>query len=112
MLVAENMGWEQSRRSFLSSRRRILRRRALSCRCTFLFTRNLLTQGVLERLVTVQTPQNAKGFRVFPHFAAPGQGNLACLETSGRSCSAARGSPCSMAERIRVTSLTGSTDKV
>src|ERR1700676_791783 len=81
MLAAVIMGWEQPRRSFLSSRRWIRRLRLASFRRMLGFTRNPSGRLVLEKADTSFNTGNAEGFRVSPHFHPPNAGDFACLRS-------------------------------
>jgi hypothetical protein len=76
------MGWEQPRRSFLSSRRWIRRLLLASFRRMLGFTRNPSGRRVLEKADTSFNTGKAWGFRVPPHFQPPRAGDFACIRAS------------------------------
>src|SRR6202030_3824382 len=82
MLLAVIMGWEQPRRSFLSSRRWMRRLLLASFRRMLGFTRNPSGRRVLEKADTSFNTGKAGGFRVLPNFHPPKAGDFACLRSS------------------------------
>src|SRR5271165_2643799 len=81
MLAAVIMGWEQPRRSFLSSRRWMRRLLWASFRRMLGFTRNPSGRQVLEKADTSFNTGNAEGFRALPNFQPPKAGDFACLRS-------------------------------
>ena len=81
--LAVIMGWQQPRRSFLSSRRWMRRLRSASFRRMLGFTRNPSGRLVLEKADTSFNTGNAQGFRVSPIIRPSKVGDFACLRTSG-----------------------------
>src|SRR5271167_3333750 len=81
MLAAVIMGWEQPRRSFLSSRRWMRRLLLASFRRMLGFTRNPSGRRVLEKADTSFNTGNPWGFRVSPHFQPQQAGDFAFLRT-------------------------------
>src|ERR1700724_2519192 len=81
MLPAVIMGWEQPRRSFLSSRRCIRRLLFASFRRMLGFTRNPSRRRVLEKADTSFNTGNAEGFRVSSNNHPKKAGDFACLRT-------------------------------
>src|ERR1700721_4596015 len=79
MLRAVIMGWEQPRRSFLSSRRWMRRLLLASFRRMLGFTRNPSGRRVLEKADTSFNTGNPWGFRVSPHFQPQQAGDFAFL---------------------------------
>src|SRR5229473_1120577 len=79
MLRAVNIGWLQSPSWLLSKRRSMRRLLLVSLRAIVAFTRNPSWRLVLEKVATLQTPQNAEGFRVFHAFLPPNTGGYAWL---------------------------------
>src|SRR5271168_4910773 len=82
MLAAVIMGWEQPRRSFLSSRRWIRRLRLASFRRMLGFTRNPSGRRVLEKADTSFNTGNAEGFRASPNNHPAKPGDFAWLRAS------------------------------
>src|ERR1700685_4850196 len=79
MVPAVIMGWEQPRRSFLSSRRWIRRLLLTSFRGMLGFTRNPSGRRVLAKADTSFNTGNAEGFRVSPDNHPTKAGDFACL---------------------------------
>src|SRR6266851_3101877 len=82
MLRAVNIGWLQSPSWLLSKRRSMRRLLLVSLRAIVAFTRNPSWRLVLEKVATLQTPQNAEGFRVFHAFLPPNTGGYAWLRAN------------------------------
>src|ERR1700676_981534 len=82
MLRAVNMGWLQSPRSVLSRRRAMRRLQLASFLATVGFTRNPSRLRGLGSVATLQTPQNAEGFRVFHEIRPPGLAGFALIRAS------------------------------